>query len=352
MVNARTFSSYTNAYAIFVGARKLGVSVSTTDLQPTFPIPTAIRESSSEDWLLFTEEASLMKALKKEIAGKFWPKVFPTELLDDKWALAEWLKLHHGIVKGLKQWSLSEVDNLTYPCLLKAKHSWLGNVKLPRGWICNSQDDVKHHLGELCKYNNWQDIFFFQEWLGNMDCRVVSVCGFHDTGRPERNLTALVERIYAHNDGLSCSAAVQTIKDEWGVVGKTAAILNLLKFVGPYEMEYLLVKNQLKVLELNPRFWMQHAIFFYNQNGLIKRYLNMDLPPDYQLKLVENIIWIDTLHLVFSLMCLKFEFLYFVIRKYREQGFKIILWPSIPQGIRVCISILWRKIYQRFFLQN
>ena len=144
--------------------------------------------------------------------------------------------------------------------------------------------------------------FFLQEWLGDLHCRVISVCGFHDSKNSRRNLVAVVERIASHTEGLSCSAAVQTIEDQWQLVDKTTAILNSLDFTGPYELEYLIVGERELVLELNPRFWMQHAIFLNNGNGLIKRYLNLDTERDREIHKINNVIWIDGLHLVLSIM--------------------------------------------------
>jgi predicted ATP-grasp superfamily ATP-dependent carboligase len=192
------------------------------------------------------------------------------------------------------------------------------------------------------------EYFFLQEWLGEKNPRVVSVCGFHDSNDNSRNLVAIVERIASHSAGLSCSAAVQTIHDEWLLIEKTKKILNSLQFVGPYELEYLVVGSDTFVLELNPRFWMQHAIFLLRGNGLIKRYLGRETEEDKKNSQVDDVVWVDSIHLLISIARLNFSLLALVFKKYFEPGRHILLWPSIPMAMYVVTRMVYEKIRARF----
>jgi hypothetical protein len=342
-MKALTFSSYTNAYAIYIGTQSLGIDTFTTLHQKPFPIPSNSDEIKA-DWLLFTEEFSLQKALSGEISGKYLPLSFPSNLLDDKWALADWLLKSKILVRGLNQWQLDQLDLIPFPCLLKSRRSWQGDVKLPRGWICHTRHEAEQYLRELEKFEDWANVFFFQEWLGEQKSRVISVCGFHDAKNPSRNLTAIVERIASHTAGLSCSAAVHTISDDWNLQEKNAAILDNLAFTGPYEMEYLVIGERVVVLELNPRFWMQHAIFLIRGNGLIKRYLGLETEGDKQINKVDDVVWIDSIHLLVSMTRLNFAPLFLVFKKYFERGRQILLWPSIPMATFVIARMVYAKI--------
>ena len=347
-MKALIFSSYTNAYAIYEGAKQLGVFAATTDSDPAFPIP-LMTAAHRTDWLFFTEEASLRRALNGELEGNYLPSQFPLHLLDDKWAFVEWMNGVEGLAKGLRQWSLAERNQVTYPCLLKAKHSWAESVKLPRGWVCHSAQELEHRLISLKTEGLNPAHFFLQEWLGDFQCRVISVCGFHDSKNSSRNLVAVVERVAAHTDGLSCSAAVQTIDDQWQLISKTTAILNALDFTGPYEMEYLVVGQRALVLELNPRFWMQHAIFLKTGNGLIKRYLGIDNEDDKKNADIKNVVWIDGLHFIISICRFRIDFLLFVMKKLLEKDQKIILWPSLLVAIRVTGRMVLKKYKPSLF---
>jgi len=347
-----TFTSYSNAYALYIGLKELGVELSVAredSNEPEFPIPI---NNFNEDgkWLFFTEEASLAKALRGEISGEFYPKKFPENLLDDKWALSVWLTGRPELTSGLQQLSLAEKNLTTFPCLLKSKQSWQKDKKTPRGWVCESLAELDKYL-EIAKADGFlEDSFFIQEWLGNSCCRVISVCGFHDHENSERNLFAVVERIAAHSSGLSCSAAVETIDDNWDLIEKTVAILNALKFTGPYELEFIVTKDRVCVLELNPRFWMQHAIFLKTGNGVLKRYLGIESLADRNLKILKNVAWFDSLHLLKSLLSWNFDFYKLFRAKRRSGKYFVLLWPSIPMAIYVWIRLLWskrKKVFQK-----
>ena len=345
-MKAITFSSYTNAYAIYVGTQSLGIETFTTMHHRTFPIPLNIKGTKT-DWLFFTEESSLLLALRENLHGNFLPRHFPLNLLDDKWAFVEWLNSIDGLSKGLQQWSLAGYKLVEFPCLLKAKHSWVDSVKLPRGWICNSAGELEDRLLHLKALNLNPEHYFLQEWLGNKNCRVVSVCGFHDTNDLNRNLTAVVERIAAHTSGLSCTAVAQTIEDLWGLRESTSNILNALFFSGPYEMEYLIADGRAMMLELNPRFWMQHAIFLRYGNGLIKRYLGQDTHEDHQINEVKEIIWIDSIHLLISIFRMNFNLLKLVIGIYIESSHRVLLWPSVPMAIYVVCHLSLTRLRKK-----
>lgn len=344
---ALTFTSYTNAYALYLGSKEIGIDLYTTEKNRTFPIP--YDKVNGSDFLLFTEEASLKQAIEGRFKGSFFPQSFPLELLDDKWAIVDWLKSSPNLIQGIRQWRISEYKSVTFPCLLKSKHSWQGSTKLPRGWICRTSEELKQNLSEAERFENWDEVFFIQEWLGDKDCEVISVCGFHDYSFPARNLTAIVKRVAAHSEDLSCSAAVETIADNWGLVERNAAILDALKFTGPYEMEYLLVDGKFRLLELNPRFWMQHAIFLKHGNGLIKRYFGMDTKEDRKEPTIPHTIWVDTVHLLISLLRLRLGFLKFVFVQIKMHKSAVQLWPSLPIACVVVIKSVMNKVKRKLF---
>jgi len=347
-VRGLVFSSYVNAYAIYCGAKQLGVEVCTTDRAPVFPLPVA-GELNKHDYLFFTEEASLCRALRCKKAGNFLPAAFPLALLDNKWAFSNWLATKPGLTTGLKQWSVDRIDDVKYPCLLKAKHSWHGDQKLPRGWVCNSRHELCRATQFLNDKGFDSSLFFIQQWLGMEGCRVISVCGFHDANHGSRNLTAVVERIASHTQGLSCSAAVETIADEWGVVSRAQDILDSLDFTGPYELEFLVAGRQVFTLELNPRFWMQHAIFLYNGNGLVKRYIGLDGPEDEKEHSINDVVWIDGMHLLRSIPDFNWDFLVLAVRKAFSRDKMVLIFPSVPMalyvGFRSLHSFLKNKVF-------
>ena len=342
------FSSYINAYSIYKGVKCLDGTVYTTDSESIFPIPRN-KKINKSDWLFFTEEKSLRWALSNKVKGNYLPKKFPLNLLDDKWEFVNWLN-SKNLVKAPKQWSLTEIDKAVYPCFLKAKHSWFGSIKLPRGWLCNSLKEVNDRIDYLKSVKLDTNFFFLQEWIYNSQSFVISVCGFHDTKNKHRNLIAVVKHIKNYSNVLSGSAmAVETISDKWKLVQKTLSILNILKFTGPFEVEFIVKGNEVFFLELNPRFWMQHAIFLNNGNGLIKRYLGLDNKQEHLINRIDNVIWIDSINLIFSILKLKTGFLIFVIKNLFIRQKKYIIFPSLLTAINVVLKILWNKLNAKLF---
>jgi hypothetical protein len=342
------FSSYINAYTICKATESLGIYTATTDMNAKFPITSAYGATKA-DWLFFTEEASLRCALLGKLKGNFLPNQFPLYLLDNKWEFANWLK-DERLAEVPKQWSLSDYNKVSYPCLLKAKHSWNGMTKLPRGWLCNSLEEIKDQITYLQSLKLNSNFFFLQEWIDDSLSNIVSVCGFHDSKKNYRNLTTVVKKI-KFNSGFSrkSAKAVETINDDWRLVEKTTRILNKLDFTGPFEIEFIVSKNKKFFLELNPRFWMQHAIFLKNGNGLIKRYLNLDNKQDHLNNKINNIVWIDPIQLISSIIKLKFNFLLFIIKTIFTKQKQLIMFPSFSIAILVLLKIFLGKLKIKFY---
>lgn len=342
-MQAYTFTSSINAYTLYKAAQALQIELFTTEEDPSYPIPhQALRHEQA--WLLFTEEHSLAQALKGELHGHFLPQQFPPALLDDKWAFAAWLAAQQDLTTGLRQWSLDEQASLVFPCLLKAKHSWQGSVKLPRGWICRSEQDVQQSLEQLTQLDLDRSAFFFQEWLGDQAHQNISVCGFHDSQNHARNTTAIVQRLLSHEQGLSCAAMVETVPDQWGLCVKTQQILDALAFAGPYELEFMVTPERVVVLELNPRFWMQHALFLARGNGLLKRYFALDSLTDQQDPSLENLVWIDGLYFTKALLTGRWQ----ILRLYMHRRFlarrEILIWPPIRTSVFTLVRRFLSKL--------
>jgi len=336
-------SSYINAYAIFKGLSKLGIQGFTLDRYPSFPIPSS-PQSVQADYLFFTEEASLRLAMNGVLKGSYLPRHFPLKLLDDKWEFAEWLKESPRLPSSVLQWSLDDYELATYPCLLKAKHSWVDGVKSPRGWICYSKTVLRVHLDNLVSSGYNQDDFFIQQWLGDSEHRLISVCGFFDSLNHHRNLVSLVERMASHGKGLSCSSAVQVTDDSWRLVEKTALILDELQFTGPFEIEYLVLNECEFVLELNPRFWMQHSIFLQSGNGLLKRYLGVDNERDHEIAEIKNVVWIDGVHLVRCVLRLQLAFPLTALRTVCNKSLYVTFCPSLYVAVIVLLRLLLARL--------
>lgn len=300
---ALTGSAWINAWTLARACRGLGVQVCVPPGTPGFPLPER-RDGQRVQWQFFTEEASLRAALEAAAAGdaegRFLPEAFPAALLDDKWAFAEFLAADDGGPRGLAQWPLAALDapsheaaTLTvgvsgssgaagarprFPLLLKARHSWWRGRKLPRGWVCRDASELAARLAGLDAEGLDRAHFFLQEWLGDDGHHVLSVGGFFDAADESRNLALVTDRVASYGEGPNSSAMLVTVPDVNGLVPAAWRVLRRLGYRGPFEMEFIEASGQCRVIELNPRFWMQHGLFLAIGNGLVRRYLG--LPPE------------------------------------------------------------------------
>lgn len=343
VLRAVTFSSAINAWSLYLACKRLGIELCTIDQRPTLPIPVCldIDASSQGTRLFFTEEASLGRYLGQSGAKRFYPVRLPSEFLDDKRVFADWL-----VSFGEKPVPYSPALDtpFPFPLLVKARHSWMKGVKLPRGWVCKDEKELTEAKSRITREGLDASWFFFQRWFGDQSVEVLSVCGFFDATKPQRNSLCVVTRVAGYEAGPSCSAVVAVVDDPAGLRGRTAIILNQLQYAGPFELEFLRVGDEYFVLELNPRFWMQHGLFVHAGNGLVKRYLDLDGPEDWAVKPPEKLLWIDGMWFLQRLVKLDVRFMRLIWRWIIEEGYQPVFFPSLERAMSRLARVLVSKI--------
>ena len=227
----------------------------------------------------------------------FYKPIIPEELIDDKLAFHDFLLAIDE--QPIPSYKLDE-DFPNYPIYLKAKHSWRNGVKIPRGWLCYNFEELQLRLDRLPQDGWSKDLFFLQNFLDYPVHNNISVSGYFDYLKLERNLLIVTRKTVGTSKIISGGLIVETIPDPQDLIQRTSIILANIQFNGPFEMEYYLDESSdiYYVLELNSRFWMQHGLFLrFFDNGLLKRYLNLDDERDYSQ--IENshrrVAWVDTI---------------------------------------------------------
>jgi hypothetical protein len=289
---ALTHSAWINAWTLARACAPLGVQLCVPEGTPGFPLP-VLADTTRAQWLFFTEEASLRQAMEAGAPGGYLPRHFPMPLFDDKWAFAEFLGDEPQGPQGLAQWPLAQAERAAYPLILKARHSWRGQRRLPRGWVCRDAAELQDQLRQLDAEGLQREDYFLQEWLADQQHELLSVGGFFDADDESRNVALLTERVAVYREGPSSSAMLVTRTDEPGLVAASQAVLRRLKFRGPYEMEFIRAAGRLAVVELNPRFWMQHGLFLPLGNALVKRYLGRETAAERAPLPPQRLAWID-----------------------------------------------------------
>jgi len=166
-----------------------------------------------------------------------------------------------------------------YPFLVRPPVQWRNGRKLPRGWVCTDRAAVDRALVEIAATVSSGPTFFVQEWLGEATPNF-SVCGFFDARQPARNLLAVAKRRLMTGPHRPARPWWKAVDDPGRLTALTERVLREIDYTGPFELEFLQdAAGQFRLLELNTRFWMQHGLFLPFGNGVVRRYLGLELPP-------------------------------------------------------------------------
>lgn len=145
------------------------------------------------------------------------------------------------------------------PFLLRFKRSWDGLGRLDRVQLVKTRYDLERLLQGYQRRGIAESDWCYQEVLSTKPRDNVSVSGWHGSSVQSYCVT----RPLARHPPIKGSALVCELVDGFeDLKGATRSILNDLEYCGPFELEF--VKDQtsgtFKVIELNPRFWLQHLL--------------------------------------------------------------------------------------------
>lgn len=263
-------SGFTNAWSLQKGLAKLGRELDCAATQ-TVLLPVGEHRPATGDVLFFTDERHLQQFLGTTEC-QFLPRS-PGLIVDDKLEFGRWLQLIDE--EPVPFWENIDAPP-AWPILLKARHSWLESRKLPQGYVCRSPLEFGRALSRVDAEGIPRECFFLQQWIP-WSGHNLSTCGFYDVTDPERNAIKVTRRVLASAGEVGTAAIVETIDDPSDLIARTENILERMDFVGPFELEFLFDEAQQRhyVLELNPRFWMQHGLFVDAfDNRIVKNYLD------------------------------------------------------------------------------
>lgn len=191
-------------------------------------------------------------------------------------------------------------------------------------WHDLSQHESVRLVSSLKEYDHWMDDFksrglgcedvCYQELLSIRDEDNVSICGWYDKNRQHLICT---HKVLQHPPKTGNGDVVERIAPPSGVMEAALRVLKALEYEGPFELEFVFdVKSgSYQVIELNPRFWMQHGLVeAVTGCALVSSYL--DLPP--QMPTATEAVtryWVNPLYALFRLMRADFRAVRYARRK-------------------------------------
>jgi hypothetical protein len=326
-----TFSTYTNAWSLYKGLGKLNQQLNALNFRTIYFLPQTKLLPAKGDALLFTDENFLKKYVSQPEDFFFHPKEFSIELVDDKLLFAEALiSMGESPVDHY-----SDITKATYPAYLKLRSSWKNDIRLPKGGIVNSLEDIDCLVDEYASQGILPSMLFLQKLMKDSISSNVSVSGYFDWENQDNSISLVTSKLQAAGGNtFATGSLIKTINDPCELRNRTYFILRNLKYKGPFELEFYFDSddNLFKVLELNPRFWMQHGLFVnFLDNALLKKYFELEgverLNDNYSSKL--KAIWVDGAVLYEKAPALSFFKELLVLLSYRIQGYRVLIAPDV-----------------------
>lgn len=237
-------------------------------------------------------------------------------------------RLGHSCIPKTISSAENPEENLGDSYIIRVNSSWNELKKLPRLKIVNSIEERECFESSLLAKGLTRDMWSYQELLSVSDKDNLSVCGWYDSDFKQFVVT---RKILQHPPKTGNGDVVEVYKDAPRyIIDVTMDILKALEYVGPFEMEFVfdLSTNQYKVIELNPRFWMQHGLVNdITGNSLIRRALGERglIPVDY--KDVQYGAWINGNRVLYHIIKGNFEVIkYLTIGKFYPSFWGFLKW--------------------------
>lgn len=161
------------------------------------------------------------------------------------------------------------------PLILRPRRTWRGLAKNPRAVVVRDEKELEKQESAFRAAGLRPEDWAYQEVLSLAALDNVSVCGWHGEGRTDYVVT---RKVLQHPPQMGNGDVCEICERDGAAEQTTRRILSSLDYEGPFEMEF--VRDQetgaLKVIELNPRFWMQNELA--NRalgDSLVRRYLGL-----------------------------------------------------------------------------
>lgn len=218
------------------------------------------------------------------------------------------------------------------PFFLRIRKSWQG-LKRRRGVVfIETLEQFQKVINELEAEGISRNELCFQEVLSLKAHHNVSICGWHEPNRINYFATC---KLMQHPGSTGNGDVVALVDPPGGLFESTQAILNALDYAGPFELEYVYDQKskKYKVIELNPRFWMQHGLLEQiTDHKLVRRYIG-DCDQTSCHSQVDTYYWINSFYSLFRLLKGNWE----ILRYYRSET-KVFVPP-------LSVSFRWFPLY-------
>jgi hypothetical protein len=224
---------------------------------------------------------------------------------------------------------------------LRFRRSWDGLRKLPRIRLVSDRRRFEESIAALRRQGYTEADWCYQEVLSVSARHNVSICGWHDR---EARLHVATRKVLQHPPKTGNGDVCEVIDAPPGLEETTERLLEALDYSGPFELEFVLdtKSGSYKIIELNPRFWMQHGLVgAWTGEELVRRYLGRSAatrpstrPPRY---------WINTIYALSRLLRADLRVLYYL----GSGSVRVPAWGTAVRWLPRLAPQLWRRLVHR-----
>ncbi|MCL3779152.1 hypothetical protein EMN47_02015 [Prolixibacteraceae bacterium JC049] len=223
-----------------------------------------------------------------------------------------------------------------FPILVKFASSFSNGRKTPKSKRVDSKEELIDYLKQIeSNCFNRNDVIL-QELLSEESKHNVSVCGWYDK---ETTLFFQTRKILQHPPKVGNGDVIVWEPLNSDLESYTKEICAHFDYEGPFEMEFIKSNNNddYKIIEMNPRFWMQHGLIEQISNHyLIKKYLGISVNNEVNEKYR---YWVYPLYAIYKVCRLNLKYMPYLLTNKTY-------WPiSFSQSLKYLIIRFFRALY-------
>jgi hypothetical protein len=160
--------------------------------------------------------------------------------------------------------------------LVRVRESWRGLQKLPRSKDVHSREQHDAFLAQLRRVGLEPHEWCYQELLSTSPEHNVSVCGWYGRGF---KVVATTRKVVDWPKRVGNGTVVEILEPNAELERQAERLLAAMEYEGVFELEFVYdsVAREYKIIELNPRFWMQHRLLAkVSDNALVRAHAGED----------------------------------------------------------------------------
>lgn len=209
-------------------------------------------------------------------------------------------------------YSLKHVESIKFPVFVKPKSSFMGDKKTSlEKAVIKTSSELENYLQTAEKLGASKNDVEIQELLSTQTCDNISISGWYDKEFYQFYQT---QKILQHPPKRGNGDVVKLMKLNTIFEKQVLEVMKILDYQGPFEAEFVKEAwgNEYKLIEINPRFWMQHGLIEQlSGHLLVARYIGVSA----MVPITKYQYWMYTAIVPMQLAKLRLNYIPYLLRK-------------------------------------